>query len=187
MTDSAILYEDTFDNLRCKRGPDLYQFSSRDPERTPMQWSACQNAGFGTAEKTWLPVTNNYTVCNVEFQQSQAVSHLKVFRQLTKLRKSPTMKHGDLDIRAINENVLIYKRQMKRRRKHAKSKCVANKPDVFVIILNLVPADETVCVECIIGRHVSQQMKVMGAFNAIDNAYTWVSSANQLFILNLFC
>lgn len=163
MTDSAISFKDTFDNLGCERGPDLYQYSSRDPERTPMQWNSCPNAGFSTASKTWIPVANNYTECNVELQQSQAVSHLKVFRKLTKLRTSPTMKHGDLDIRAINENVLIYKRQIKKHSKHAKSKCVADKPDVFVIILNLGPADETVCVNCIFGRHVSQQMKVMVA------------------------
>lgn len=163
MTDVSISYKDTFDNLGCKRGPDQYQYSSRDPERTPMQWNACQNAGFSTTEKTWIPVANNYSVCNVELQQSPGVSHLKVFRQLIKLRKTPTMKHGDLDIRAINENVLIYKRQIKRHSKYAHGKCIANKPDVYVIILNLGPADETVCVKCIFGQLVPQRMKVMVA------------------------
>lgn len=157
MTDVAISYEDTFDNLGCKTGPELYQYSSRDPERTPMQWNFCQNAGFSTAIKTWIPVANNYTACNVEMQQSQKVSHLKVFRQLIQLRKNPTMKYGDLKIKAINENVLIYMRQTK---KHER---IANESDVFVIILNLGEANETICLKRHFGQLVTPQMKVLVA------------------------
>lgn len=163
MIDVAISYADTFDNLGCKTNPEVYQYSSRDPERTPMQWNFCKNSGFSTANKTWIPVANNYTECNVELQKSQPISHLHVFRQLIQLRKNPTIKHGDLEIKAINKDVLVYKRQINKYSKHATTKCIAKKPDVFVIILNLGSADETVCVSCIFGRHVSRQMEVMVA------------------------
>ena len=40
----------------------------RDPERTPMQWSAAPNAGF-TAGTPWLPVAADYRETNVETQR----------------------------------------------------------------------------------------------------------------------
>ncbi|MGO4984957.1 glucan 1,6-alpha-glucosidase DexB, partial [Collinsella sp. Sow4_E3] len=37
----------------------------RDNARTPMQWTAGQQAGFSRADKTWLPVHPNHEVINV--------------------------------------------------------------------------------------------------------------------------
>ena len=61
---------------------------SRDNARTPMQWSARDNAGFTTGTP-WLKVNSNYTELNVESQEKDADSVLHFYRKLVALRKSP--------------------------------------------------------------------------------------------------
>ena len=46
MVDADISYEDTMDPWGCNCGPINYVNCSRDPARTPMQWSENRNAGF---------------------------------------------------------------------------------------------------------------------------------------------
>lgn len=60
---------------------------SRDNARTPMQWSADQNAGFTTGTP-WLKVNPNYTEINVEEQEKRSDSVLNYYRRLTALRKN---------------------------------------------------------------------------------------------------
>jgi alpha-glucosidase len=43
-----------------------YEDVSRDFQRTPMQWSGKPNAGFSTANSTWLPVAKDYMENNVK-------------------------------------------------------------------------------------------------------------------------
>lgn len=59
---------------------------SRDNGRTPMQWSAGEQAGFTTG-KPWLVVNPNYTRINVESQENDPDSVLNFYRKLTALRK----------------------------------------------------------------------------------------------------
>ena len=59
---------------------------SRDNGRTPMQWSAGEQAGFTTG-KPWLAVNPNYTRINVESQENDPDSVLNFYRKLTALRK----------------------------------------------------------------------------------------------------
>ena len=43
----------------------------RDPERTPMQWSAAPQAGFSTAEP-WLPLAEDFAQVNVAAQRGRS-------------------------------------------------------------------------------------------------------------------
>lgn len=47
MIDAEITWEETVDPAGCNAGKDRYHLFSRDPERTPMQWSAEDGAGLG--------------------------------------------------------------------------------------------------------------------------------------------
>ena len=89
-----ITWEETVDNKGCNCGPELYlePDCSRDPERTPMQWDDSANAGFSVANKTWLPVNENYATLNAGEQVGKAGSHLEIYRRLVALRRdmSPT-------------------------------------------------------------------------------------------------
>lgn len=127
MTDVYISWEDTVDPQACRTNPEEYHDHSRDKVRTPFQWDSTKHAGFSTANKTWLPVAYNYTDCNVALQNSEDRSHLKVFRQLIDLRQNPTLKYGGFEIKAVDERMLVYKRQIYDQ----------HDADIFVIMLNL--------------------------------------------------
>ena len=63
---------------------------NRDPERTPMQWSAAHGAGFTTAPDSWLPIAPDSTTVNVARQFHDPRSHLSFFRRLIWFRKQAT-------------------------------------------------------------------------------------------------
>lgn len=61
---------------------------SRDPQRTPMQWSAAPNAGFASADvQTWLPLPTDYVTMNVEAEQADPRSMLTLFKRVIDLRR----------------------------------------------------------------------------------------------------
>ena len=116
MTNTNISWEDTLDPAGLACGPQGYQDCSRDPERTPMQWSNQTNAGFSTANQTWLPVNPNYEWLNVEEQEMGEAgrshnSHLAVYRDVMRVRghqEEPVYYHtiGDTFV-AISNNILL--------------------------------------------------------------------------------
>ncbi|XP_071336260.1 amino acid transporter heavy chain SLC3A1 isoform X2 [Trachinotus anak] len=70
------------------------QSASRDPERSPMQWSSDMNAGFNNKTNiTWLPVHPDYRSVNVEVQKKDAGSVLAQYRFLNALRQSELPLH----------------------------------------------------------------------------------------------
>jgi alpha-glucosidase len=85
----------------------------RDGDRTPMQWTPGKDAGFSTAEKTWLPIPPNYKTLNVEVEKGQPGSLLTWYTELTALRRKNAAVHGGtmtmLD--AANPKVLAYVRK----------------------------------------------------------------------------
>lgn len=58
----------------------------RDNARTPMQWSAEENAGF-TEGTPWIDVNPNYTVINAEAEQKDEDSVFHFYKKLIRLRK----------------------------------------------------------------------------------------------------
>lgn len=160
MTDVPLSYEDTVDPLACGANPEIYDQYSRDPSRTPFQWDSSFGAGFSTAQKTWLPLANNYTTVNVAQQRIRTNSHFNIFKRLISLRKSPAIKYGGFQMAAPNENVFVYKRQLKKRSKYKKSN-FGN--DIFVIVLNLGKNTERVDLKNIFNCFVPKKMKVVVA------------------------
>ncbi|ODM91568.1 Maltase 1 [Orchesella cincta] len=102
MEDRWISWEDTVDPAGCNVGPDRYEQFSRDPARTPFHWDDSRNAGFSTANKTWLPLHENYLVKNVMAENAAEESHLKVYKSLIELRATNVWKYGSQTTFVLN-------------------------------------------------------------------------------------
>ena len=60
---------------------------SRDNARTPMQWSAGENAGFTTGTP-WMPINPNHTAINAEAAMADEDSVFHYYKKLISLRKT---------------------------------------------------------------------------------------------------
>jgi alpha-glucosidase len=85
----------------------------RDGERTPMQWDTSKNAGFSTADETWLPVAPNYKTVNVQVEEPVPDSLLNWYKKLIEMRATdPALRDGSLSmLDRTNPNVLSYLRK----------------------------------------------------------------------------
>jgi alpha-glucosidase len=82
----------------------------RDPERTPMQWSAAPHGGFTTA-KPWLPVGANYREVNVAALRDDPQSMLTLYTRLIALRRGePALEIGRFEALHCDAEVLAYVR-----------------------------------------------------------------------------
>jgi alpha-glucosidase len=82
----------------------------RDPERTPMQWSAESGAGF-TRGAPWLPLAADYRSVNVEAQRGDPRSMLTLHRRLIALRRgSPALSVGGYRRVHADDDLLVYER-----------------------------------------------------------------------------
>ncbi|HZH52189.1 MAG TPA: alpha-amylase family glycosyl hydrolase [Microvirga sp.] len=83
----------------------------RDPERTPMQWDASENAGFTTG-RPWLPLDPNHSSCNVKALSKDPASILSLYRRLIELRRGHlALSIGSYTPLSAGEDVLAYERQ----------------------------------------------------------------------------
>jgi alpha-glucosidase len=90
------------------------EWLSRDGARTPMQWDAGPNAGFGPpGADTWLPVGPEHRSVNVESELEDPMSALNLYRRLLSLRKSHSaLRVGSfLSHPASTEDVFAYRRE----------------------------------------------------------------------------
>ncbi len=85
----------------------------RDPERTPMQWTAGKHSGFSDGDSTWLPLAPDYDQNNVEAQADDPKSFLTLYRRLGQLRiTSPALRSGSMTIvDTASANVVGYIRE----------------------------------------------------------------------------
>jgi alpha-glucosidase len=131
LEDVHLTWEETVDPAACLNDREHYHENSRDPARTvniilklnssfkinltkfqPFPWDDSKMAGFTTGDKTWLAVGTNYLKNNVKAQENAENSHLKIFRKLTKIRKTPAFKTGNYSgILSNNKNVYSYIRR----------------------------------------------------------------------------
>jgi len=83
----------------------------RDPQRTPMQWSAAKNAGF-TEGEPWLPIAKDYAQINVETERDDPFSILSLYTQLIKVRRGePALEVGELEPIDTDGDLLTYVRR----------------------------------------------------------------------------
>jgi alpha-glucosidase len=80
----------------------------RDPERTPMQWSAEPQAGFSTVAHTWLPLAADYQSRNVASQSHQPNSFLALYKQLCQIRNnSLALRYGNIRLIDVGHNDVV--------------------------------------------------------------------------------
>jgi alpha-glucosidase len=103
----------------------------RDGERTPMQWTDGQNAGFSKA-KPWLPVPPSAKTHNVASEMKDQNSVLSFYQQLLALRhKEPALLEGDyIALNESDSNVLSYVRRYK--------------DEAILVVLNMSGTDQKV-------------------------------------------
>nr|XP_019545152.2 maltase 1-like [Aedes albopictus] len=108
-----ISYEDSRDPQGCNVGPEEYKWKSRDPQRTPFQWDDSYNAGFSTANKTWLPINPYFRQINLLKQQEADYSTYQFYVDAVALRRNHVFTHGHFKSRALAENVFAFVRYLK--------------------------------------------------------------------------
>ena len=90
---------------------DSIRVIGRDNARTPMQWSADAQAGFSSADQTWLPVNPNYPTINVAAALADKDSIFYTYQRLVALRKEADwLIDGDFELIDTAEKVFAYKR-----------------------------------------------------------------------------
>lgn len=96
-------------------GPKRKVADHRDPQRSPMQWSAVPGAGFSTGA-SWLPVARASAVTNVAAQQADPNSLYHWYAALIDLRKTvPALRDGAyVPLESGNPAVLAFARQDRR-------------------------------------------------------------------------
>ena len=86
--------------------------TSRNNDRTPMQWDDSENGGFTTG-KPWMHSNPNYVDINVASEEKREYSVLRFYRTLTAMRKEhPVMVYGDYrQMLEEDEDLIVYLRQ----------------------------------------------------------------------------
>lgn len=87
---------------------------NRDPQRTPMQWTGADYAGFTTGNSTWLPVSDDYKIVNVkaQFAHGAGMTALEVYQEVVESRTNESFLWGDFHSGVV-DGIYFYVRQAK--------------------------------------------------------------------------
>ncbi|KAL3050569.1 hypothetical protein OYC64_012570 [Pagothenia borchgrevinki] len=131
--------------------------ASRDPQRSPMQWSDDINAGFNTKSNiTWLPVHPDYSSVNVEVQKKEPGSILAQYRFLSTLRQSELPLHrGWFCYVHADANVFSYLRELE------------GLGRAFLMVLNF--GKESAITDLSSIRELPDQLKVLMSTNQVNS------------------
>ncbi|XP_067661212.1 alpha-glucosidase-like [Haliotis asinina] len=111
MVDVIPTYDQSVDPQGKVYNESMFLMYSRDPERSPMQWSDDEMAGFTNSSTSWLPVGPNYDTVNVETEKNTTgFSTIKLYRTLALLREDPPFRYGLLKTAVVNNNTYSYVR-----------------------------------------------------------------------------
>nr|XP_019557019.2 maltase 2 [Aedes albopictus] len=134
MLDTELTWAETVDPAACQTSEAVYKQYTRDPARTPFQWDNTTNAGFTNYSKPWLPVSPAYTTVNVQVEESASWSHLKLFKEMLKLRESNDFRNCHYQTAVLGSNVFAILR----------TGPVVGESNVFVTLVNLANEASTV-------------------------------------------
>ena len=91
---------------------DQIRHVGRDNARTPMQWDTSKNAGFSSAEQTWLAVNPNYKDINVASALANPDSIFYTYQKLVELRKTQDwLIDADFELLETADKVFAYVRK----------------------------------------------------------------------------
>lgn len=84
-----------------------------DLNQSPMQWNSEPLGGFTNGSDTNIPLNTDYQTVNVEAQEADKQSHLKIFKDLMALRKQPAIGLGIQKFPLVTENIFSILRVQK--------------------------------------------------------------------------
>ncbi|MDO4233333.1 MAG: alpha-glucosidase family protein, partial [Lautropia sp.] len=110
LPEAELRFEDLQDPFGITMWPEA---GGRDGCRTPFPWEKQPaQAGFSTADKSWLPVPAEHRALAADQQEKNKGSMLNYYRQLLAWRKQhPALIKGDLKLLPKHEQVLAYERK----------------------------------------------------------------------------
>lgn len=106
MSDTYLRYDQFIDDWSKRFGYAV----ARERNRTPFQWDSTAQAGFSKNKIPWIPVNPNYVILNVEYENNATRSHLKIFKELVKLRQLEVFRSGDVQFYEISKYVFAFSR-----------------------------------------------------------------------------
>ncbi|KAL5012432.1 hypothetical protein ScPMuIL_010983 [Solemya velum] len=87
---------------------------SRDPERSPMQWSSAWKGDFSQSMNTWLPVNRDFLTHNVKMQkESSTMTTIQSYRRLAEVRQRRAFYNGTFQFSVTTDTILSYVRAVR--------------------------------------------------------------------------